>query len=77
VSAAVLCRRAVPISSAELIELRGEQSDAGDVVIAIECLVTRQGEVIARGPVFDIPAQAARKLAAALNALAADLGVAP
>ena len=76
-SAAVLCRRAVPLSVGELIELRAEHPDGGDVVIVIECIVTRQGEVIAREPVFDVPAQAARKVAAAFNALADELGIAP
>lgn len=45
--------------------------------MAFEALVIRDGEVLARGPLYDVPAAAGRKLALALAALVSELGVAP
>jgi len=72
-----LADRSVAVGVGEVVTISAKRLPDGRMVVEFEALVLRAGEVVARGPLYDVPAAAGRKLAGALAALVSELGVAP
>jgi len=68
--------RSVTVGVGEVVTIGAKRLPDGRMLVEFEALVIRDGVVIARGPLYDVPVNAGRKLARALGALLSELGVA-